>query len=154
MLPRFALAQSLRRSQKPYAMTWVAAIALLALVHSSSIFQVLGLPINGPRIIGVGAGLLVIGHCLGKVRRNPVFGIRTPWTLQSDRIWNQTNRLGGRLLFVLGLGGAIAAVVGAPGVVLSLVLGGGALIISVGMVIYSYRMWRSEAGQRRSRHQP
>jgi protoheme IX farnesyltransferase len=32
-----------------------------------------------------------------------MFGIRTPWTLTSDRAWDKTHRLMGRLFFISGL---------------------------------------------------
>jgi uncharacterized membrane protein len=35
----------------------------------------------------------LIGNVLGKVRRNFWMGVRTPWTLASERVWNQTHRL-------------------------------------------------------------
>ena len=51
------------------------------------------------------AGLvsIVMGNYLGKIRSNTIAGFRTPWTLASEISWNKTHRLGGRLLFLLGL---------------------------------------------------
>jgi uncharacterized membrane protein len=47
------------------------------------------------------AGLLLtfglLGNVMGKVRRNFWVGVRTPWTLANDRVWNDTHRLAGRL---------------------------------------------------------
>jgi uncharacterized membrane protein len=31
---------------------------------------------------------------MGKAKRNYFLGIRTPWTLQSDRVWNETHKAG------------------------------------------------------------
>jgi uncharacterized membrane protein len=51
------------------------------------------------------AGLLIMfglmGNVMGKVRRNFYVGVRTPWTLASDRVWNDTHRLAGQM-FVAG----------------------------------------------------
>jgi uncharacterized membrane protein len=64
------------------------------------------------------AGLMLImallGNVLGKVRRNFWMGIRTPWTLASDAVWEGTHRLAARLLATVGLAGALAAWLGAP----------------------------------------
>jgi len=64
------------------------------------------------------AGLMLtmglLGNVLGKVRRNFWMGIRTPWTLASDAVWEGTHRLAARLLAAAGLLGALAAWVGAP----------------------------------------
>jgi uncharacterized membrane protein len=35
----------------------------------------------------------LMGNVLGKVRRNFYVGVKTPWTLASDRVWNDTHRL-------------------------------------------------------------
>jgi len=53
--------------------------------------------------ISMGIVLMVIGNVLGKTRSNFLIGIRTPWTLSSDEVWNRTNRLAGRLLVTAGI---------------------------------------------------
>ena len=35
----------------------------------------------------------LLGNVIGKVRKNFYIGIRVPWTLASDRVWNDTHRL-------------------------------------------------------------
>ncbi|MCD6528067.1 SdpI family protein [bacterium] len=37
------------------------------------------------------------GVLLEKAKRNWFIGIRTPWTLSSDEVWDKTHQLGGRL---------------------------------------------------------
>src|SRR5581483_1388648 len=34
-----------------------------------------------------------LGNVMGKVRRNFWVGVRTPWTLASERVWNRTHRM-------------------------------------------------------------
>ncbi len=43
------------------------------------------------------------GILLEKVKRNWFIGIRTPWTLSSDKVWNKTHKLGGKLFKIAGL---------------------------------------------------
>lgn len=50
---------------------------------------------------------IFIGNYLGKLRRNFWAGIRTPWTLASDAVWERTHRLGGWLFVATGLLGLI-----------------------------------------------
>ncbi|MFA6897576.1 MAG: DUF1648 domain-containing protein [Patescibacteria group bacterium] len=38
-----------------------------------------------------------MGIMIGKAERNFFIGIRTPWTLSSDKVWDKTHRLGGKL---------------------------------------------------------
>ena len=50
-------------------------------------------------------GLLFIfmGQLISKAKRNFFIGIRTPWTLSSDTVWNQTHRVGGKLFMAAGV---------------------------------------------------
>jgi uncharacterized membrane protein len=63
-------------------------------------------------------GLLVffalLGNVLGRVRRNFWVGIRTPWTLANENVWNLTHRLGGWLFVAYGVLGSVAVFLGAP----------------------------------------
>src|SRR6185503_14832618 len=43
-----------------------------------------------------------IGYMLRKAKRNFFIGIRTPWTLSSDQVWDETHRLGSVLFMVSG----------------------------------------------------
>jgi uncharacterized membrane protein len=56
-------------------------------------------------LVVVGVLLMTLGSLSGRIRRNIVVGIRTPATLQSEAVWQQTNRVGSR--FTMGLGVAI-----------------------------------------------
>lgn len=38
-----------------------------------------------------------VGVVVGKAKRNWFLGIRTPWTLSSDEVWDRTHRVGGIL---------------------------------------------------------
>jgi uncharacterized membrane protein len=53
------------------------------------------------------AGLLLMfglmGNVMGKVRRNFWVGVRTPWTLANERVWNDTHRLAARLFVGVAL---------------------------------------------------
>lgn len=71
----------------------------------------------GPRFVMImflAPGFAVLfyfsGALLERTKRNMCIGIRTPWTLASDRVWERTHRLGG-ILFkaagVLALGGIV-----------------------------------------------
>lgn len=45
----------------------------------------------------------VIGMVIEKSKRNWFVGIRTPWTLSSDVVWEETHRLGGKLFKIVGV---------------------------------------------------
>src|SRR5690242_15093597 len=50
-------------------------------------------------------GLLFVflGGLIQKSKRNFFIGIRTPWTLSSDTVWEETHRVGGRLFKISGV---------------------------------------------------
>ncbi len=43
-----------------------------------------------------------VGYMLRKAKRNFFIGIRTPWTLSSDKVWDETHRIGSVLFMISG----------------------------------------------------
>jgi len=83
-----------------------------------------GHPISIPRALfgGLGVFFVVVGNYFGKLRRNPLVGIRTPWTLGDDENWLLTHRLGGPVFMLGGAVLTLSALAGAPSSFLWLVL--------------------------------
>lgn len=44
-----------------------------------------------------------IGYMMRKAKRNFFIGIRTPWTLSNDKVWDETHRLGSVLFMISGV---------------------------------------------------
>ena len=63
--------------------------------------------LNVMRAIGAGLCLLfiLVGNLLGKVRRNFFIGVRTPWALANERVWNAAHRLAAKTFVLSGLAG-------------------------------------------------
>ena len=80
-----------------------AVVLFLALLEVLSLGVALGWPIDMTAAVTGSLGLLMvcIGNYLPRIRSNWWIGIRTPWTMDDERVWRDTHRLGGRL-FVLG----------------------------------------------------
>lgn len=104
----------------------------------------LGYAVDMQRItpIGLGVLLIVIGNLLPRTRSNWFLGIRTPWTLSSDRVWEKTHRFGGRM-FVAG--GILITIAGFAWVqwaqrVLFVVM----TVVAFSVLIYSYLEWKRE----------
>lgn len=105
------------------------------------------LPLQTITMLAVGVLLMVLGNYMGKLRKNFFIGIRTPWTLASDAVWERTHRMGG-WTFMLG---GLVLIVGS--------LAGGsqwpmiaALVIAAGIpVVYSFIIYlRLERGRKSS----
>jgi uncharacterized membrane protein len=50
----------------------------------------------------LGVLFFFLGYMLRKAKRNFFIGIRTPWTLSSDAVWDETHRLGSVLFMISG----------------------------------------------------
>ena len=92
-------------------MAYCQGLILLAALGSLS-----GVVFDLSRALEGGVCLLValLGNVLGKVRRNFFVGIRTPWTISSERVWNVTHRFAAKTFFAGGLLGFVAVIVRAP----------------------------------------
>ena len=124
-----------------------AIMTLIALLHGAMLGAGAGWPVSMERItpILVGAMFVVIGNVMPRARPNWLFGIRTPWTLTNDRVWERTHRLGG-LLFVLAGILLAASSLFLPKSMLPFLVGGVSLAAIV-PVVFSYFAWRQEASR-------
>jgi uncharacterized membrane protein len=59
----------------------------------NGVHGVKGIDVGRLLVGGIFLFLALLGNVLGKVRRNFYIGVRVPWTLASDRVWNDTHRL-------------------------------------------------------------
>ena len=127
-----------------------AIMTLVAILHVAMLGVAAGWPIPMERLtpLLVGAMFVVIGNVMPRARPNWLFGIRTPWTLSNDRVWERTHRLGGLLFVIAGLGLAVSALV-LPRSTLPVVIIG-VVASAIVPVVYSYFAWKQET----SRAQP
>jgi len=129
----------LARSQQIYGRMVIALTTTLVAVHVIIMLSASDrslAPISGIPLI-LGLLWIALGNWMGKLRRNPVIGIRTPWTLRNDTVWERTHRLGGRLFVVDGLA-TIAAALLLPIWAACLVLIGGLIALCAWACWYSW----------------
>lgn len=95
------------------------------------------MPIHRAMFGGLAVFLGLLGNVMGKVRRNFWIGIRTPWTLASERVWYSTHRLAGKTM-VLGAALALAGVVaGLPlALCLTVLLAGPIVPVFYSLLVY------------------
>ena len=92
---------------------------------------------NMTQLMMPAAGLLFVfmGIMIMRAKRNYMVGIRTPWTLANDEVWNRTHHLGGRLFIAAGVLTLLSAFWPALTI---WVLMGSILTATIISVIYSY----------------
>jgi uncharacterized membrane protein len=89
----------------------------------------------------MGLLFIFIGFLIRKAKRNFFIGIRTPWTLSSDKVWDETHRLGSKLFIAAGVITFVGILFPDQAFILLMVSVIAASLISV---IYSYLVFRQE----------
>jgi uncharacterized membrane protein len=89
-------------------------------------------------------GLLfyVAGVMMSRAKRNYFIGIRTPWTLNNEEVWNKTHRLGGILFKISGVIAAVGAFLPEYTIIFIIVP---VIIAAVVAIIYSYVIYQKLA---------
>jgi len=74
-------------------------------VHGLTLAYNLGYAVDMGTSLMPAMGLLFIflGFLLKNAKRNYFIGIRTPWTLSSDIVWDKTHQLGSKLFIIAGI---------------------------------------------------
>jgi uncharacterized membrane protein len=80
-------------------------MGFLLLVHLQTVLWNAGTEIDPGITISLGLGVLMvyIGFMMSKAKRNWFIGIRTPWTLSSDEVWDKTHALGSKMFMAAGV---------------------------------------------------
>ena len=81
-------------------------IAFMIYIHSLTLLWNMGFTgfrMSAAMLPAMGLLFIFMGVLISKAKRNFFIGIRTPWTLSSDHVWNETHRLGGKLYMAAGI---------------------------------------------------
>jgi len=136
---------NLARSASAYNAVCIAVMSLLGVVQLLTVASALGWPINAASAIFalVGVLFMLIGLALPRVHSNFIFGIRTPWTLTSERSWAVTHLVGGWVFVIAGAILAVAAFT-IPGSSIAWVLIAVITAVAVIPIVVSYLAWRTD----------
>lgn len=137
--------RNLERSGTAYIAIGIVVIAFLAVLHLFAVLAALGndADIAALATIGSGVTFIVIGNFLGKTRSSWFFGIRTPWTLSSERSWMRTHRVGGLAFIAIGAAVVLVTIVLGAEAAIWVMLAGMAAVV-IGLFVYSYLVWRDD----------
>jgi uncharacterized membrane protein len=137
--------QNLADSARVYNAVWIGVLVLMVGLHLVSVVNATGgrLPVVRFLILGLGGLFLVLGNYLPKTRSNWAVGVRTPWTMESERSWRQTHRLTGRLFAGVGLVLVVVAFL-IPVAALAPIVIVGTVAAGVVPMVYSWWTWRAD----------
>ena len=123
-------------------------ILFFAVMQVTTLGAALGWPVQVDRVILAAMGLLFVGlgNYLPRIRSNWFMGIRTPWTLDNERVWRATHRVGGRTFVAAGLVMTLSALL-PPSARTSAMIA--VAVLGAGVpVVYSYVAYRRDAAGR------
>ena len=105
------------RFRGTYGYIMALVVGLLAYIQAVLLLASLKQPpVDAIKLLIAGIFLFfaLLGNVLGKVRRNFWMGVRTPWTLASETVWDRTHRVAAWLFLAGGLAGFVAVLAGVP----------------------------------------
>ena len=120
-------------------------IGFMAYVHILTLRWNLGYTdwgIGKAMLPAMGLLFIVVGYLIRTAKRNWFIGIRTPWTLSSDSVWDEIHRLGGILFMLSGviaiIGGFFGGMVAFWSIMIPI------FGTSIFLVVYSYVLYQRE----------
>lgn len=106
LLPRIdPIAPGFKGFRHVYDFFWILVSAFLAYVYALTLMEnlVRGFDLIIALAPALAALFFMIGSLLPLMKRNWFVGIRTPWSLSSDAVWDRTHRVGGKLFELAGI---------------------------------------------------
>jgi len=124
----------------------IGIMLLMLIIQLSTVAQTLGVDFNMATVVMLALSVLCVflGNYMGKIRRNFWMGIRTPWSIANEVVWERTHRLGGWLFVAVGLIGIPCSFIPALrlwGVIVPLIA------VSIILYIYSYVCYQQQVQQ-------
>jgi len=136
--------ENYRKFAGAYRVMKFVLVIFMTLIYLITMLSVFGyrVPVDRVTMAGISLLFIVLGNYMGQIRHNYFVGIKTPWTLANEQVWQKTHRLGGRLLVAAGLISLVASLFGGVTgwVVMGVALGAATVIPTV----YSYLEFRRE----------
>ena len=125
--------------QSTYLFLMLVLVGELTYINALILWATLSGPINlVPAMVGgVSLFFALMGNVMGKVRRNFYVGVRTPWTLANERVWNATHRFAAKTMVLAGVTGLVVSLVTAQVFLcIGIILFGGLSPILYSLVYY------------------
>ncbi len=145
LIPRIdPLKANIEKFRKYYDWFIILLFLFMIFLQAFIILWSLGTKIRPQIAFTIGLGILFfyIGFLLENTKRNWFIGIRTPWTLSSDAVWDKTHKLGGKLFKVIGIVALIGILFRKYAFWFVIVP---PVVISVCLLIFSYIKYRTES---------
>ncbi|MFB6121338.1 MAG: SdpI family protein [Halobacteriaceae archaeon] len=147
VVPRIdPLGENIADFRSTYDWFAVALTAFLTALHLGVLAYNLGYEFDFLRLVAVGVAALYyfVGRVIDRAKRNWFVGVRTPWTLSNDEVWDRTHALAARLFRVAAVVALLGAAVGEFVVYFLAVPAAAIAVVATGYSYYAYRQVESE----------
>jgi uncharacterized membrane protein len=119
-------------------------VSVMFIIFASSTLVNLGYRLNISLITSftIGIMMIVMGAYMKNIKQNWFMGIRTPWTLSNETVWNKTHLFGGKLFMGFGVSLMIITWLPARIALILFIIGIGS--VTLGSFLYSYLIYKKE----------
>ena len=142
LLPQLdPLKKNIMSFYKEYLLMVLGIVFFMSYIHIWLLIWAIGFMFNMGQVLAPAFAILffILSKVLSKAKRNWFVGIRTPWTLSSEKVWNKTHALAAKLFKAV-------AVISLFGIILPklafLAVIGSALASAIVLVVYSYVIYK------------
>ncbi len=137
------LRENIEKFRKYYDGFVILFMIFMVFVYLQTILWNVGIKLSPNVFLPIAAGIMFIGAGIlcENTKRNWFIGIRTPWTLSSDKVWDKTHRMGGKLFKIAGVIAIVGIFFQSYAVYFVLVP---AILVAVYTVVYSYFEYKKE----------
>jgi len=96
---------NIEKFRKYYDTFVISIILFLFYLYILTILWNTGRRLDIVKFLAPAFGMLFFycGVLMENIKRNWFIGIRTPWTLSDDRVWEKTHKIGGKLFKISGV---------------------------------------------------
>ncbi|AST07437.1 hypothetical protein AF2641_11410 [Anoxybacillus flavithermus] len=105
-LPKFdPRKENYKKFENVYRIFLHVFVLFLFSMHVVTLAYNVGFPVQVDIVVPIGVGVLfiVLGNYMPKIKPNYFIGIRTPWTLDNETVWQKTHRVGGKVFVMMGV---------------------------------------------------
>ncbi len=144
MIPKIdPLKANIEKFKKYYYGFMILLLIFLLYLYLLTILWNLGLGFNMLQLLAPAFGILYYfcGVLIKKSKRNYFIGIRTPWTLSSEKVWDKTHFIGGRLFKAAGLVALLGVFFPSYAILFVLIP---VILVSLFTIVYSYFAYQKE----------
>ena len=137
------LKENIEEFRKYYDGFVILFMIFMIFIYFQTILWSIGIKLSPNAYLPIAAGIMFIGVGIlcENTRRNWFVGIRTPWTLSSDKVWDKTHRVGGKLFKIAGVIAIVGIFFQSYAVYFVLIP---ALLVAAYTIVYSYFEYKKE----------